>query len=73
MLSNNKRKPFLRFPFFLLAEGEGFKPPIPIRVYRISSPARSITLPTFLFEKWNPINDEIPTVFFEVPGGFEPP
>ena len=30
------------------AEGEGFKPPIPIRVYRISSPARSFTLPTFL-------------------------
>ena len=30
----------------VLAESEGFKPPIPIRVYRISSPARSITLPT---------------------------
>ncbi len=33
--------------FTLFAEGEGFKPPIPRRVYRISSPARSFTLPTF--------------------------
>ena len=38
---------FLRFPFSF-AESEGFKPPIPERVYRISSPARSITLPTLL-------------------------
>ena len=41
---HKKREP-MGFP---VAESEGFKPPIPIRVYRISSPARSITLPTLL-------------------------
>ena len=32
----------------LTAVGEGFEPPIPVRVYRISSPAHSSTLPSHL-------------------------
>lgn len=31
-----------------MAEREGFEPSIPVKVYRISSPARSTTLPPFL-------------------------
>ena len=45
-IKTEKGNVVMAFPLSILAESEGFKPPIPIRVYRISSPARSITLPT---------------------------